>query len=389
MLARDQRAPALRTDADRRRPDAARSRTESAPAGRRSATHSTWWVIGNRSKARSDGAGSRARRRCRGRGPARRGRRRRRRPPGAAGQRRASTTSRPAPVRGGSSTTRSLRAGSRGQPALDPAAAQPDPAGTSAGCCRAAATAAGWPPRRPRPRQPTRRPARRRTARPRSRGRGRAPPAGARSPASTAPTRVSAAAGWTCQKPSAATASHRRSPTRSPARPSGAGVALGPQHPAVAEQHGAVGRPARGDQLRARAATSSPVTAACAGARDRAAVRRHRLDVVRAVLAQPRPAVVVDRVAHPGPPAQPVSASPGATAPRPRPAQSIPASRCSCSATTAAFSRAGPPGRRAGSRSRRSRPGPATGQRGGTRSGDGLEDLDGVAAPEPVVTRRR
>ena len=78
------------------------------PVCRRSrATHSTWWVIGNRSKARSRRGGSRARRRSRRRGRARPGRRRRRRPPRGRRATTCSTTARLAPVRGGSRTTRS------------------------------------------------------------------------------------------------------------------------------------------------------------------------------------------------------------------------------------------------------------------------------------------
>ena len=73
-----------------------------------SATHSTWCVIGNRSKARSVAQrGSRARRSTPGRGPARPGRRRRTPRPAARGRRPARPPARRAPSRGGSRTTRS------------------------------------------------------------------------------------------------------------------------------------------------------------------------------------------------------------------------------------------------------------------------------------------
>ena len=116
---------------------------------------------------------------------------------------------------------------------------------------------------------------------------------------------------------------------------------------------------------------------------EQAVVDRHH--VVRAVLAHPAAAVGQRRRSAAG------SASAGRPRRRgpPRPSTSErrgrPAGTAARGRPSAFSSRCAGERRRAGSRSRRSSPGPAYGHGAATRSGDGLEHLDRVAAPEPVA----
>ena len=180
--------------------------------GATSATHSTWWVIGNRSKARRVvEPRSRARRSSRGRAPGRPGRRRR-----------------SATARGASAAIardhRALRAGARRVEDDEVGAADAAPQhpvhrpvddaahGRSAEVVGAsAATPAGRPPRRP-PTRPRARPPPRgtRANRPTPAYRSRTcSPARGASTASTASTSTRGASTCGCQKPSASTSKSR------------------------------------------------------------------------------------------------------------------------------------------------------------------------------------
>ena len=111
--------------------------------------------------------------------------------------------------------------------------------------------------------------------------------------------------------------------------------------------------------------------------RDPAVVDRHHL--VRAVPAQTGAAVVVHRPLHAGPPAEPVVVAGHRLDLDAR--RSSPASRASCSRTTAALSAAAPAGWRAAGRSRRSGPARPRGRRDDA-VGRRLQHLDRVGAPE-------
>ena len=227
---------------------------------------------------------------------------------------------------------------------------------------------------------PTRRPAPRRTARPRSRGRRPAPPAAGRAPSSTAATRVSAAPGCTCQKPEPVTCQVAPGGLLvQHLRPVGEGRRRRGWSPAGAARRSTRRSPRR----RSRSGHSVPVTVRQVRVRDPAVVDRH--DVVRAVLAQAgrRPAG--------RPPTAPGCASRGRRR-SPGTASTVDVARrgrraaAAARATTAALSVAlRRRARRAGSRSRRSGPGPANGHGGVDPVGRGLEHLDGVAAQEPVA----
>ena len=168
-------------------------------------------------------AGSRRRGRTPGRGRGPPGRRRRRRCGGRPARRGARTVSRPAPVRGGSRTIRSASVMPvRGRTPFDLAALDADVGRRSARLWRASCTArlAGLDAEdgaRRRRAAPPARPANRPT--PQYRSSAMSPRRGAR-PSRTASTRVSAAAGWTCQKPPLPTRHVRPSArSRTKARP--------------------------------------------------------------------------------------------------------------------------------------------------------------------------
>ena len=227
-------------------------------AGTSSATHSTWWVIGNRSNARSRSSRSRARRRSRRRGPGRPGRRRRRRPRAARGRRPPRRRYGLAPSRGGSSTTRSTGA----------TATPPSTAPTAPGEDR-------W-------------------------RRARSPAACAhasRSPStSVTPGRAADRVGEEPrEQPDAGVeVEHATPPAAGPAAP--ARCRPGPR--------ARPGAPARSRRPPTSNRDAAHRCASAGGAGDQAVVDRD--DVVRAVLAHPPPAVGQVDVPLPGPPAQPV-----------------------------------------------------------------------------------
>ena len=246
---------------------------------------------------------------------------------------------------------------------------------------------------------------RRRTAPPRSTGRAPAPPPRLEPPSSTASRSASAAPGCTCQKPAPVIRNVRARRRPRPAPPTRRGRA--PARPVRAADGDDAGRERRHRRSGStRSSTTSRSTSARAARprpRPRACRARLRLDADGVHLRVGDPAVVDGttscdrccaarpgrrsstayrtRVRQPSP-----SASPG-TASTSTSSRSSPASRRSCSRTTSALSRRWPARSRAASRSRRSRPGRATGHGGSTRSGEAVEDLDRVGAPEPA--RRR
>ena len=131
------------------------------------------------------------------------------------------------------------------------------------------------------------------------------------------------------------------------------------------------GRARGGDQLGARR-PGPPGHRRRTRIGDRASLRRQRDHLVRAVRPQPGPALIVDLVAHPGPPVEPVARCSAVLTPPPprRPSRSRPAA-AAARPPPAVFSR------RCAARSTcwksqpPQSPGPAIGQRGSTRSGLG------------------
>ena len=247
---------------------------------------------------------------------------------------------------------------------------------------------------------------------PGSTGRARAPPAAGERRRSTASSSACAAPGCTCQKPApddperpgAAVDLHllaTQPRPRSRSTPCGPRTATdagrGQRRQAARRGRPRVDHDEPLDLRSAPAATTSTArtpgqrcaatpTASHLGVGDRAGVDRH--DVVRAVPPQPGRPCVVDGEAHPGAPAQAVVV-PGHRLDvevRHAPSRAEPAQLLADDVRLEPA--LGLRRRRAASRSRRSRPGRRPGSGGATRSGEALEDLDGVRRARTGARRR-
>ena len=365
------------------------SRSRSGPRGRRRATHSTWWVIGKASKARSASAGSPRRARYAMSAPARRGRRRRRRPP-----RGRSAAMSPRSRAAGAGTRRveddqvgadllpyqRLRSTRSTRPRRDSTCGRgrmlAGIPSTAAARCRTRRRA---PTRTARPR----RPGPPRTARHPHTGRAPAPPARGAAPPARESTKVAGGSRVDLPEPAG-----RRAGTP----PTTSGVV----RPARSRRVGHASRPGSGDHGRRRparrrrprrppvarrssACSSTPLLDDPLGRRCRQSVDGDDRRGTGAVAARHAPGV--DGELDPRPPAAAPSRRRAAL---PRSTGShldvqASASRWNCSATTAALScrwyarstcwKSQPP----------QRPGPAYGHGGSTRCGRGLEHLDRVA----------
>ena len=239
-------------------------------------------------------AGSRGPVPCRGLAPALPDRRRHRRRRAGGGAAISVITALPAPVRGGSRTTRSTRSRQAPAGAVDPSELEPDVHGRIGQVPPSGLDRAGRRLDRP-TRGNRRRPARRRTGRHRSRGRTRAPPASARNPSRTAPTNASAAAGCTCQNPSAPTSQSRPAArsctTREPIRDSPPTSSAGPSAAPTAISSVSGGQ-------------DVPTTSGVDAVRDQTTLVRQRDQLVRPMGPQRCPTGLVDLIAHPAPPTE-------------------------------------------------------------------------------------
>ena len=296
-------------------------------------------------------------------------------------------TDRPAPVRGGSSTTRSAEC-----PGAAAAAApgRPCRGGSRPGAGRAGcASRRARPGRRPRPPRRRRRgrPRRRgprRTGRPRRRGRAPAPPAGAR------------ALQHGGDEGGGRTGVHLPEAPGGQVELAGPVARVHPLHdvagagPAVEHRGSSAPGARRGRRRRpprrpsARGARAPPTPATRSGG-DQAVVDLD--DVVASGAGAGRPGPRRRPRTGPGCASRSPSASPGTASTVT--SRSSPASRCSCSSTTAALSSRWAPRAACCQSQPPQRPGPANGHGGGTRSGDGSSTSTASArrkrSPSPTV----